>query len=400
LNVEWFMARRLLSEGKGGSTALPIVRIAIAGIALGVCVMLLAVFVTSGFKREIREKLTGFMAHLNVLPDAGERVRDATALVTWIEGLPGVNHAYGYVEKTAVLKGRTGEKNVHGALARGLDTLPGFFREYLAGGTLPDFTTDAVSDAILLSTDVAGYLEVTVGDRLTVYFPDEPRRPRRLEVRGTYNTGFKEYDDATVLVDQRLLLRVNGWGKEDRSGIAVVLEEGAEAARVAALIEQETTGYAVMTLEEIAPQIFDWLELLDMNVWIILILLVTVAGFNMVSGLLVLILDKTAMIGVLKALGCRDFSLRLLFLHVAAGLVARGMLWGNALAFALAGMQYHFRVVTLDPETYYMSAVPLSFRAGEVLLLNAGVLVATVLILVVPSMLAARVEPARSMKFE
>ncbi|MDR0543803.1 MAG: hypothetical protein LBG30_00420 [Odoribacteraceae bacterium] len=178
----------------------------------------------------------------------------------------------------------------------------------------------------------------------------------------------------------------------------MALEEAGGGARVDSLARG--MGYEVRTLEEIAPGVFDWLELLDMNVWIILVLLVTVAGFNMASGLLILILDKSAMIGTLKALGCRDVSLQVLFLRVAAGLVGRGMLWGNALAGVLAGVQVCFEVVTLDAEVYYMSTVPLSVNAWDVLALNAGVMVVTVLMLVAPTFLASRADPVRSMKFE
>ncbi|MDR0765678.1 MAG: ABC transporter permease, partial [Odoribacteraceae bacterium] len=185
----------------------------------------------------------------------------------------------------------------------------------------------------------------------------------------------------------------------ERTAIAVTLEEGADAARVADRIKAKG-GYAVKSMEEIAPQVFDWLKLLDLNVWIILALLVSVAGFNMISGLLVLILDKTAMIGTLKALGCGDGSLQMIFLHVATGLVGRGMLWGNALALALAGVQRCFHVVTLDAESYYMSTVPVAINAWHVVLLNAGVMAVTIAILVVPTIIVSRVNPVRSMKFE
>ncbi|MDR1274427.1 MAG: ABC transporter permease [Odoribacteraceae bacterium] len=410
MNVEWYMARRLLKEGKGGFASVAIVKVAVAGIALGLCVMLLAVFVIAGFKREITRKLFGFTSHLNVLPlaEAGEGgcIRRGDTLVSWLEGLEGVEEAYGYVEKPAILKSRGEEGEIHGALLRGADAGRGlsFFREHLVEGELPDFTADTASNGILLSANAAGYLRVSPGDRLTAYFVDDPRRPRPFVVRGVYRTGFKEYDDVMALVDKRHLTRLNGWEAGDASGIAVALADPGRAremaARITASLEETRGDCEARTLEEMAPQIFDWLKLLDMNVWIIVILLVTVAGFNMVSGLLILILDKTALIGILKALGCRDFSTRRLFLYIAAGLVARGMLWGNLLAFALGGVQYCFHVVALDPETYYMSTVPLFFNVWHVVLLNAGVMAVTVLVLVAPTMLVSRVDPVRSMRFE
>lgn len=408
--MEWYAARRLLKEGKGGSTSIPIVKIAIAGIALGLCAMLLAVFVISGFKREVTRKLSGFMAPLTVLPPGapgtGGVIRQGDTLVPRVAAIEGVTRAYGYVEKPAILKSRAREGNIHGVLARGMDAAHDatFFRQHLVAGEYPDFTTDTASNGIVLSADVAGYLNLHAGDRITAYFADQPRRPRRLDVRGIYRTGFKEYDDIVVLVDKRHLLRLNGWEASDLSGIAIELagtgQEKKTRERVAGLLAKAGGACTTRTLKELAPQVFDWLRLLDMNVWIILVLLVTVAGFNMVSGLLILILDKTALIGVLKALGCRDRSLQRLFLYVATGLVARGMLWGNALAFVLAGVQHYFQVVTLDPGVYYMSTVPLFFNAWHIILLNAGVLVVTVAALVVPTLRVSRVDPVRSMKFE
>ena len=158
--------------------------------------------------------------------------------------------------------------------------------------------------------------------------------------------------------------------------------------------------YEVQTLADVAPQIFDWLALLNMNVWVILILIVTVAGFNMVSGLLILILDKTSLIGILKALGYKNVSLRKLFLYISAGLIIKGMLWGNVLAFVLAGIQAMFRVIHLDPVTYYMDTVPINFGLGYVVLLNVGVIVVTVLMLIVPTMLISKISPVKAIKFE
>jgi lipoprotein-releasing system permease protein len=386
------------------------VKIAIAGIAMGLGMMLLAVFVIAGFKREITQKLFGFMAHLNVQPheSTGEArgIPRGDSLISWIEAMAEVKQAYGYVEKPAILKSRRREGTIHGVLLRGMEASYEalFFRQHLVAGRFPDFTTDTISNGILLSAYAAGYLELSVGDKLTAYFVEEPRRPRAFEVQGIYRTGFKEYDDVVVLVDKRHLLRLNGWAAGTVSGIAITLKETGQtremSQRIAALLDKAGAGCTVRRLEEIAPQIFDWLKLLDINVWIILVLLVTVAGFNMVSGLLILILDKVTLIGILKALGYQDISLRRLFLYVSAGLIARGMLWGNVLAFVLAGLQSCFHVITLDPETYYMSTVPLFFNVWHVLLLNAGVILVTILILVVPTMLVSRIDPVRSMRFE
>ena len=224
-------------------------------------------------------------------------------------------------------------------------------------------------------------------------------------VAGIYDTGFKEYDDVMVLVDERHLAKLNDWGPGEVSGIAIELEDverlNEVVEEVESVVYDASGNYEVQTLADVAPQIFDWLALLNMNVWVILILIVTVAGFNMVSGLLILILDKTTLIGILKALGYKNVSLRKLFLYISAGLIIKGMLWGNVLAFVLAGIQAIFRVIHLvDPVTYYMDTVPINFSLGYVILLNVGVIVITVLMLIVPTMLISKISPVKAIKFE
>ena len=268
---------------------------------------------------------------------------------------------------------------------------------------MPDFKTERASNEILISASVADMLEIGVGGKVTAHFVQDPPRARVFTVAGIYDTGFKEYDDVMVLVE-RHLAKLNDWGPGAVSGIAIELENVERLNEVVEEVENvvyDASGnYEVQTLADVAPQIFDWLALLNMNVWVILILIVTVAGFNMVSGLLILILDKTTLIGILKALGYKNVSLRKLFLYISAGLIIKGMLWGNVLAFVLAGIQAIFRVIHLDPVTYYMDTVPINFSPGYVILLNVGVIVITVLMLIVPTMLISKISPVKAIKFE
>ena len=409
MNVERFIAHRLLRGDGKGSVAVPIVKIAVAGIALGLCVMLLSLFVMTGFKKEITDKLSGFVSHLNVVPyasgnDYGEMcVAGADSLAEAFRRLEGVADVHVYVDKPAILKSET---EIHGVVMKGVDSTYGgdFFRQHLKEGRMPDFSGPRVSNEVLISESVAGVLGVGVGDRLTAHFVQEPPRARRLTVAGIYATGFKEYDDVAVLVDIRHLSRLNGWQAGEASGVAIDvndlrrLEECRE--RVYDKLAERGETYLVKSLRDEAPQIFDWLALLNMNVWVILVLIVTVAGFNMVSGLLVLILDKTSLIGILKALGCKDVSLRRLFLYVAGELMARGMVWGNVVGLGLCLAQRLTGFLTLDAATYYMDRVPVVINGWYVLLLNIGTLVASVLMLVGPSCLIARIRPADSMRYE
>lgn len=411
MNLELFIARRLLKGDKTGTVSVPIVKIALIGIALGVCVMLLSVFVITGFKKEITTKLSGFTAHLNITAYennnsyAGSDIQLNDTLVSEIKGLPEVKQVYAYVTKPAILKSK---EEIHGVILKGMDSLyqAGFYKKHLQAGQYPDFTSDTISNDVLISSSVAGLLNVKTGDRISAHFVQEPPRARVFTIKGIYDTGFKEYDDMFVICDMRHLQRLNGWGAKQVSGLGVELRDLHDITEAEWKIdeilpvEEDEDFYKITTLRETAPQVFDWLNLLNMNVWIILTLIVVVAGFNMVSGLLILILDKTSLIGILKALGYRNICLRRLFLYIAIGLIGRGMIAGNILALLLAGIQYYFRIIKLDATTYYMDTVPIYFDLFYMLLLNAGVLIVSVLMLIIPTMLISRIRPIKAIRFE
>lgn len=411
MNLELFIARRLLKGDKTGTVSVPIVKIALIGIALGVCVMLLSVFVITGFKKEITTKLSGFTAHLNITAYennnsyAGSDIQLNDSLVTEIRSLPEVKQVYAYVTKPAILKSK---EEIHGVILKGMDSLyqSGFYKNHLLAGQYPDFTSDTVSNDILISAAVAGLLNIKTGNRISAHFVQDPPRVRVFTIRGIYDTGFKEYDDMFVICDMRHLQRLNGWDGKQVSGLGVELQDMHDITLTEWKIdeilpvEEDEDFYKITTLRETAPQVFDWLNLLNMNVWIILTLIVVVAGFNMVSGLLILILDKTSLIGILKALGYKNICLRRLFLYIAIGLIGRGMVAGNILALLLAGVQYYFRIIKLDAATYYMDTVPIHFDLFYMLLLNAGVLIVSVLMLIIPTMLISRIRPIKAIRFE
>ncbi len=411
MNLELFIARRLLRGDGGKTVSVPIVRIALVGIALGICVMLLSIFIITGFKQEITDKLSGFFAHLNIVAYgnsntyAGDKIIVNDTLLADLQRIEGVKEQYVYVTKPAILKS---EYEIHGVVLKGVDSLYSgrFFKANLKNGTFPDYHTGETSNEILISSYVAGLLHVTTGDKLTAHFIQDPPRIRAFTVKGIYDTGFREYDDMLVLCDIRHLQRLNDWRPEEVSGVAVTLDDIKRTEEAAAEMDNllpsdaEEHFYKIVSLRETAPQVFDWLSLLNMNVWIILILIVVVAGFNMVSGLLILILDKTTLIGILKALGYKNANLRRLFLYIAVGLIGRGMLWGNMLALALAWLQYRFQIITLDPESYYMDTVPIYFSVLYMVLLNVGVLLVSVFMLIVPTMLISNIRPIKAIHFE
>lgn len=411
MNLELFIARRLLQGKQEKAVSVPIVRVALAGIALGVCVMLLSILVITGFKNEITTKLSGFMAHLNVTAYecddsyAGSEIVLNDSLLSAVQTLPGIRQVYAYVNKPAILK--KGDE-IHGIVLRGLDSLydASFYEAHLKEGEWPDFHSPEPSSELLVSAAVASILELKVGDKVTAHFVQDPPRVRRFVVKGIYDTGFKEYDEMVAICDRRHLQRLNGWSSEEVSGLAVELldmqriPEAEIELKDRLPMETESDAYRITTLRENAPQVFDWLNLLNMNVWIILILIVVVAGFNMVSGLLILILDKTSFIGIMKALGYRSIRLRRLFLYIAVGLIGKGLLVGNILALFLGALQACFSILRLDPTTYYMDTVPIHFDWMYIILLDIGVWVVSSLMLIIPTLLIARIRPIKAIRFE
>lgn len=411
MNLELFIARRLLKGDGVRAVSVPIVRIALVGIALGVCVMLLSIFIITGFKKEITGKLSGFDAHLNIVAYennnsfVGNDIRVNDTLLDGIRNVSGVKDVYAYITKPAILKSKD---EIHGVVLRGIDSSypAAFFKEHLLRGVYPDYSSLETSNNILLSSSIATLLNVDAGDKLTAHFVQDPPRVRVFTISGIYDTGFKEYDDIMVLCDIRHLQRLNGWAANQVSGVGIELEDIEKTSQAEEKIDSllplddDNNFYKLTTLRETAPQIFDWLNLLNMNVWVILVLIVIVAVFNMVSGLLILILDKTSLIGILKALGYRNINLGKLFLYISIGLTGRGMLAGNVLALLLGWIQYQFQVIRLDPAAYYMDTVPIHFDIFYLLLLNAGVVVVSTLMLIVPTMFISRIKPIEAIRFE
>lgn len=406
VNLELFIACRLLKNKGGANTSAPIVKIAVSSVAVGIAFILLSIFITSGFKKEVGKKLAGFEADIKVSGDSGnEAIVCSPALISALKEVDAVSEVYRYIMKPAVF--RKGDA-VCGIVFKGVDSLfnPRFFLSHLKSGRVPDFKGKRAVYEILVSSRLANKLKISEGDYVRADFIQTPLRSRKFEVAGIYDSGFKDFDEVTVLCDIRHIAGINGWGDSYAGGLGILLRESYEiddsTDKVYDILSEDPLigGFQIRTWRQTAPMILDWLELLDMNVVIIIILIIIVSGFNMVSGLLILILDKTVMIGIMKALGYGSLKLRKLFLYIALGLVCRGMLWGNTAAFVLGGIQYFWKPFSLDPETYYMDRVPISVDIGSVFLLNAGVLAVAVLMLVVPTMLIAKIEPVKSIRFD
>lgn len=415
MNWKLFIARRIYRSKEGEKeVSRPAVLIATWGIAIGLAVMIVAVAVVIGFKHEVRDKVVGIGSDITItnfdMQKSYETVPVAAgdSLMEALKVLEGVQHVQRYSTKPGMIMT---DDNFLGMVLKGVSQEYDwtFLKKHLQEGEIPMFTDTASTNRTLVSRTIANKLNIKTGDKLyTYYIEGDNVRARRLEVAGIYQTNFALYDDLFLLTDLYTVNRLNAWKPDQVSGIEVEvtdynrLEETKEVLRIEVDMLKDAYGgtYFTQSVEETHPQIFAWLSLLDMNVWVILILMTGVAGFTMISGLLIIILERTNMIGVLKALGADNLAIRQVFLSFSVLLIGKGMLWGNLIGLAFVGVQWYFHPFKLDPATYYVDSVPVEFNVWWWLLLNVCTLLVSVLMLVGPSYLITRIHPAKSIRFE
>lgn len=414
MDLSRFLALRIYCDSEPGKQASrPAVLIATIGVAIGLAVMIIAVSVIIGFKSEVRDKIAGFGAHIQVTNSDAARsyetrpIAVTDSMLAALAAYPEVKHVQRYSTKPGMIKT---DDAFQGMVLKGVgpEYDPAFFRRHLLEGEFPSFSDSASTNRVVISRAIADKMKLKLGDKIDTYYIQDDVRARRLKVVGIYRTNFSEYDNIFLLTDLYMVNRLNKWEPDQVSGVEMQLHdydnlEAATyeiAAEVSRRPDRNGEEYAVRDIEQLNPQIFAWLDILDVNIWVILILMIGVAGFTMVSGLLILIIERTSMIGILKSLGADNFTIRKLFLWLAVFLIGKGMLWGNAIGLAFYFIQKWFRLFRLDPETYYMDTVPVSFNLWIFLLLNAGTLLASVLMLLGPSYLITRIHPANSMRYE
>jgi lipoprotein-releasing system permease protein len=413
LNTELFIVRRLIGSKKGRrSFSRSIVAIAIFGIALGLTVMIAAVAIVTGFKQEISNKVTGFGSHIQILnldSNLSYETMPVPAHLESIEevrGIRGVLNVQPFAIKAGIIK--TGEE-IHGAVLKGVDQQYSwdFIEKHLTEGSLFRVSDSVRSSQVVLSRYTANLLQLGVGDPFTMYFIQDPPRARTFTIQGIYSTSLEEFDKLYIYADIKQVQRLNDWDNGQVSGFEVLigdmgkLDEIAEQVRdrVAYDFLEDGSRLKVETIEDKYPQIFDWLNLQDMNVVVLILLMLIVAGFNMISGLLILILERTNMIGILKGLGTTNASIRKIFLYQSAYLTLVGMFWGNLIGLSLCLAQKYFGLVPLDPSSYYLDTVPINLNPLHILLLNLGTLAITFLFLLIPSMIISRISPDKSIRF-
>lgn len=415
MNWKLFVARRIYGSQEGEKeVSRPAVLIATWGIAIGLAVMIVAVAVVIGFKHQVRNKVVGIGSDITITHFDAQKsyetvpVAASDSLLEALKATEGVKHVQRYSTKPGMIMT---EDNFLGMVLKGVSEEYDweFLKNHLQEGEIPVFSDTASTNRTLISRTIANKLHLKVGDKLyTYYIEGDNVRARRLSVAGIYQTNFALYDDLFLLTDLYTVNRLNSWKPDQVSGIELEvtdynrLEEIKEDIRTQIDASSDSYGstYYTQTVEESNPQIFAWLDLLDMNVWVILILMTGVAGFTMISGLLIIILERTNMIGVLKALGADNLAIRQVFLSFSVLLIGKGMFWGNLIGLAFVGIQSAFHPFKLDPVTYYVDSVPVEFNIWWWVLLNVCTLLVSVLMLVGPSYLITRIHPAKSIRFE
>jgi lipoprotein-releasing system permease protein len=417
MNFELFLAKRIhFSKDKGDNRRVtpPVVRIAMAGIAIGLAVMIVSVAVVVGFKKEVRNKVIGFGSHIQLtnfdnntsyetIPIA---VNDSLRSV--LAATKGVRHIEAFATKPGIIKT---DHDFQGIVLRGMsagfDTT--FFEKHLVEGQMLRFDPQAMSSDVLVSRRTANMLRLGCDDSFLAYFVnDEEVRARKFRIAGIYDTGFSDYDKLFVVCDIRQIRRINGWDDDMASGVGVFidryndLDDIAEDLYFSLTDRQDRLGntYYIRSIKELNPMIFNWLAILDSNVVVILILMILVSGFTMISGLLIIILERTNMIGILKTLGESNYSIRKVFLYVSFFLIIKGMFWGNVIGLGICLLQSHLKWLRLNPENYYLDSAPIDLSLLSLLLINTGSLLVSVFMMIAPSFLITKIEPARSIRFE
>lgn len=415
MNLEYFIAKRIATEkAVGKDVTKPAVRIAIGGIAIGLTVMMLAVAIVIGFKSEVRNKLIGFGSHIQISV-ANDKDGVALPLTTdttlqrRIEANNVVLHTQPIANQPGIIKT---DDNFQGIVLKGVgpDFEWSFFKQYLKEGDIPHISADSTSKEVLISKKIADLLKLKVGEKIRMYFiVDGKVRVRPLTICGIYSTGFSDYDKMVVISDIKHIQRLNNWSESQCGALEVLIDDyddlDAACDEVFDVIGNRTdkpTGLplAMKSIKEKNPQIFSWLDMLDTNVVIILVLMVLVSGFTIISGLLILILGRTNMIGILKTLGAKDWAIRKIFIYQTLFLVGKGMLIGNIIGLALCFLQSHFGIIGLDAENYYVDTVPISLSVVNWLLINIGVLCVSTLMLVGPTYIITKISPAETIRFE
>lgn len=417
MNFPLFIARRIYSDhiGDQQKVSKPAIRIAVAGMAIGLAVMIISVCVVLGFKHTIRDKVVGFGSHIQVAnfytlqsSAIDQPVAIDDSMMNVLKRTDGVKHVQRFAMKQGILKT---DNDFLGVMFKGVgpEFDSTFIHKSMVEGSIPHFSDQQSTNRILISKDMASKLRVKAGDRIFAYFIGEGGvRTRRFTISGVYQTNLAQYDKTTCFCDLYTARKLNAWTDDMVTGAELTVNDFKQLGttandiinRVNRTQDQYGNTFSSKTIRELSPQIFSWLDLLDLNVWIILAIMTAVAVVTMISGLLIIILERTTMIGVLKALGARNSTVRHTFMWFAAFIIGKGLLIGDALALALILLQKLTGFAKLDPQTYYVDVVPVELDWMLIVALNIATMLIALFVLIAPSYLVSHIHPAKSMRYE
>ena len=414
MNLPYFIAQRLIKGRREGiSFSRPINVIAIVGISMGLAVMIIAVSILTGFKKQIREKVVGFGSNIQIMNlDSNisyetSPIKEGQEFIPKIKAIPGIKHVQVFATKAGIIKT---DADFQGVVLKGVgsDFDWSYFGKNLVDGTIFKVTDSARTDNVIISKKISDMLKLKTGDSFTMHFVQDPPRMRKFRICGIYETSLEEFDKLYVFCDIGHIKRLNNWDDDQVSGFEIFIDDFDELGKMYSEVVdavgikagEEDEKFRITSIRTKYPQIFDWLNFQDINVIIIIILMIVVAGFNMISGLLILILEKTNMIGILKAVGSDDKTIRKIFLYQATWLIGKGLLWGNLIGIGLAFLQLKTGLVTLNPESYYIKTVPVNLNLLHIILLNAGTMAAIIIMLLVPANLISRITPVKAIRYD
>tara|TARA_B100000497_G_C7680677_1_gene411779 strand:+ start:134 stop:1351 length:1218 start_codon:yes stop_codon:yes gene_type:complete len=405
MNVSFFIAQRLIGKNEHRFSK-PVIRIAITAIALSLTVMLLSIAIITGFQNEITSKVIGFSSHIQVSNFSNGNSYESTllkntdSLKTSLSSVEGIKHIQTYATKAGIIKT---EEEIQGVVLKGVgnDFEDSFLQSILIEGQIPSFGEATKSKEVVLSLAIAKQLNLNVGDDFQMYFIQQPVRVRQFKIAGIYDSGVAEFDDRLVIGDIGHIQKLNKWSSKDAGGLEIQLHSFDNLDEISQLI-YSNIGFDLnaKTVIDNNPQLFDWLELQNMNVRVILILMLIVGAINMITALFILILEQTQLIGTLKALGSQNWHIRKVFIYHSLYLILKGIFWGNVVGIGLCLIQKHFQIIELDKSTYYMSFVPIDINLLHILALNLGTFTICWLILIIPSYLISKINPIKAIRFE
>ena len=409
MNSSIFIAKRLFTAKENNNNyTRPIIRIAILAIAISVAVMILSVFILSGFKDNISNKVIGFGSHIKITKFNNNQSFENDPIdfnvdtYEKIKNLDFVNHINIYATKAGIIKN---DVDIQGVVLKGVsgDYNWEFFKNNLISGDIPNIkdSTKIASNDILISESISKKLNIKLGEELVIYFIQNPARVRKFKVSGIYKTALSEFDDITAIADLNHLIKLNNWNTNQIGGYEIKTKDfdnvGSYTSKIDELIDFDLKA---QNSKDLNPQIFDWLRLQDFNVVIILILMLLVGCVNMVTSLLIIILEKSKFIGVLKAIGLSNWNIRKIFIYNSLYILLNGLFWANLVVILFTFFQKRFHLISLDETIYFMSSVPVKFDVFSMFIINIGTIIICYLVLIIPTILIAKISPSKSIRFE